>query len=282
MSLQQRKLLWLALILVAATVLGLFWVSARAKTESTVAGMIDVSVPQIETTSQSSTTAASRPDLRSSLSRQPEVSRLKRIIGQRLNGKNKSSSTLVGTLTIGTDEQRIQIVRRQNDDGEALEVFIGNRRDPLTWSTKEGAKSSGETLTEKERYIIERLTRDSPDQFVLAQLRGASYYTITHNVRPDEAGGSDDYTGPTWDIVRVTEVSTAKGVPGEWRLYYLNTTTNLIDRIVSQEQDEMVVAEISRWTEVGGEKLPSRITWSRRGQVVMQYQLTNFLRGNQQ
>ena len=46
-------------------------------------------------------------------------------------------------------------------------------------------------------------SHDPPDQFVLAQLRGSSYYTVARNVRP--AGATDGYAGPLWNVVRIDE-----------------------------------------------------------------------------
>lgn len=102
------------------------------------------------------------------------------------------------------------------------------------------------------------MTSTCPKRFVLAQLRGASYYTEARNVRPEEAGGSDSYTGPVWDLVRVGEPKRgAQAKPqSPWRLYYINTSTGLIDKIVSEEQGETITAEISGWTNQNGELAP--------------------------
>src|SRR5262249_23229776 len=95
------------------------------------------------------------------------------------------------------------------------------------------------------------------------------------NVRPGNA--PDDYSGPLFTVVRVdgpqsVEASRSKN---SWRLYYINSQTGLIDRIVSQLGNQDVEAEISAWSEVSGEKLPSRITWSISGRTVMSYQLSS-------
>lgn len=281
MSAKQIKLFWPLMIALALIVTGLFWAEAGTKMSASP-HIAPAPLPQGTSTPQSNS-ATSHSDFQSRLARQPEVSKLRRIIGQRLTGHNREMSVMIGRLTIGTDERNVRILRRQDDGGESVEVAIGNQQTPFTWSAAEGAKSSGNTLSDTERAIIERLTFDSPDQFVLAQLRGASYYTVGHNVRPAEAGGSDNYTGPTWDIIRISEP--ARNAPStlqsRWRLYYINSITGLIDRIVSEAQGETVTAELSGWTTVQGEKVPSQITWSRQGQVIMQLSLTNFSHSNQ-
>jgi hypothetical protein len=275
MSAKQRKLLWPVIIAVAISFTALsLWASVRAKTD--ISGSVSVAPPALATpTPQSS--PGSQVDLQSKLARQPEVFKLNRLLGQRLKGRKPATSVLIGTLTRGSDEQGVRITRRQNESGEGVEITIGNSESQLTWDAAEGAKSPGDALTGNERLLVERLVLDSPDQFVLAQLRGASYYTVARNVRPEQA--TEEYTGPLWNIVRVGDPA-AEGVPGRWRLYYLNTVTGLIDKIISQEQDGSVVAELTGWTTVNGEKVPSHITWSRQGQVIMQFALTNFSSGN--
>jgi hypothetical protein len=123
---------------------------------------------------------------------------------------------------------------------------------------------------------MERLVFDSPDQFVLAQLRGASYFVMGRNVRPDNAG--ENYSGPLWNIVRVSdpEIDEGRRPLSKWRLYYINTATGLIDRIESEVDGERTVAEFSGWTDVNGEKVPTEITWTKQGQRLMHFRLTNF------
>jgi hypothetical protein len=67
----------------------------------------------------------------------------------------------------------------------------------------------------------------------------------------------------------------------QWRLYYLNTRSGLIDRIVSDIQGQQIIAELT-WTETNGEKIPAQIAWTRQGQRIMQYNLTNFSHANQE
>src|SRR5258708_68941 len=138
--------------------------------------------------------------LRYKLARQPEANRMRFRLGERFTGAGREMSVLNGTLTIGAQQQRVHIVRRQDDDDENLSITVGAAS--LTWSGKQGALANGKTAAASDRALIERLALDSPDQFVLAQLRGASYYTVARNVRPASAGESDDYAGPVWDLVR--------------------------------------------------------------------------------
>ncbi|HEX7773909.1 MAG TPA: hypothetical protein VF435_15920, partial [Pyrinomonadaceae bacterium] len=117
------------------------------------------------------------------LSLQPEAFKLSRRLGNRFTSSRQTFSTLAGTLVTGVQQQEVNVVRRQTSGGE--DVGIGVAGAALTWSDVDGPGAAGANVNEGQRMLIERLVLDSPDQFVLAQLRGASYYTVARNVRSD-------------------------------------------------------------------------------------------------
>jgi hypothetical protein len=209
------------------------------------------------------------------LALQPEAFVMSRALGSRFDGNKREKSMLAGTLTIGADKRMVQIVRTQTDDGEQVEINLAGSG-PLTWDQDEGSLSAGRRASDSERELIERLVLDSPDQFVLAQLRAASYRTIAVNVRPDKAG--DNYRGPLWNIVRVDDPQTdpSKAPQSRWRLFYVNVATGLIDKIESEFQSQRITTQIDSWADSNGEKIPTEITWARQGQVLMHYSLNNF------
>jgi hypothetical protein len=213
------------------------------------------------------------------LSLQPEAFNLGRRLGSRFGSGKREKSILVGTLTVGSERRIVHTIRTQTDNGEQVEIKIAGSPGSLTWDAGEGALSSKSRAGTSDRELIERLVLDSPDQFVLAQLRGASYYTVARNVRP--ANVDDKYSGPLWDIVRVSdpEPDETKRPQSSWRLYYLNTATGLIDKIESEVGGQRIFAEISGWTKQNGENVPTQITWTCQGRTLMQYALTNFSHG---
>ena len=218
-----------------------------------------------------------------SLSLQPEAFRLSRQLGNRFSASRRAVTTMEGNLTIGPNEQTVTILRRQTERGETFEFISRGRR--LRWSADDGVTAlSGIVPTQAERLLVERLAFDSPDQFVLAQLRGASYYTVTHNARPDDVGASDNYRGPTWDVIRVTdpEQDVRKRPLSPWRLYYINSNSGLIDKIVCETLDERVEVIFSDWIVIAGEKVPSRIRWKQQAQTIMEFALTTFTRLSEQ
>ena len=205
------------------------------------------------------------------LALQPEALKLSRRLGQRFTGQD-GTSVIIGTLKINGERQPVQLTRRRLDGGERI-VFAGpGVPRGQSWDASEGPKAGDARAAGEQRQLIERLVFDSPDQFVLAQLRGASYSVVARNVKPGEAGETDGYKGPLWDIVRIDDPETdADRAPqSKWRLYYINSATGLIDKIVTELNGEKIETTFSRWTELRGERFPSLITWTRRGQVIME------------
>lgn len=204
---------------------------------------------------------------------QPEALRVSRRLGKRFDRSSRATSTSVGTLTLAGERQSLTLTRRQTETGESVELVVGGR--VMAWSDRDGTTASSGIATDPERLLVERLTLDSPDQFVLAQLRGASYFIVARNVRPTDA--NDGYRGALWNVVRVDEPHTEASLRprSTWRLYYLNVQTGLPDRIEYQLNGEEIRVEFLAWADAQGEKTPALIRWSRGGQTIMEYQVTN-------
>ena len=207
------------------------------------------------------------------VSLQPEALRVSRRLGKRFARSSHAITTTFGSLTLAGNQQPLTLVRRQTESGEDVELALEGRG--LTWTDKDGIKAGSGVVTDMERLLVERLLLDSPDQFVLAQLRGASYFTVARNVRPTDA--NDGYKGALWDLVRVDEPQTEEKLRAfsAWRIYYINVQTGLPDRVEYQLNGQEIKAEFLAWSETQGERTPSRVRWSSGGQTVMEYQVTN-------
>ena len=204
---------------------------------------------------------------------QPEALRVARQLGKRFTASSRAVSIMAGTVTVAASEQPLTIARTQTDAGEQVLVGLGSRA--LSWNPQEGTKADSGVLSDTERLLVERLTLDSPDQFVLAQLRGVSYLTIARNVRPTDA--TDGYAGPLWDMVRIAEPQQSESLrpKSAWRIYYLNVQTGLPDRVEYELNDQPITVEFTRWTAQGTEKTPSHVRWSSNGQTLMELRLTS-------
>ena len=203
------------------------------------------------------------------LSLQPEALRVSRRLGKRFGPSARGASVIAGTLTSASGAQALTITRQQTQTGEAVELVLPDKR--LTWTDREGTKTTSRLPSVAERLLVERLTLDSPDQFVLAQLRGASYFTIARNVRPAEA--QDGYSGPLWNLVRVDEPQREESLRPQstWRIYYLNVATGLPDRVSYELDGVEISVEFLEWSEEQGEKTPAYVKWASNGQPIMEY-----------
>jgi len=229
--------------------------------------LITRSSPESTSAPATAQTRATRRNSRN-LFLQPEALQVARRLGKRFGPSTRAGSIAVGTLLISGIAQPVTLTRQQTETGEQINLLAGTRS--LTWTDQDGTKADSGLPTDTERLLVERLTLDSPDQFVLAQLRGASYLTVVRNLRPTDAG--DDYRGPLWNLVRVSEPETADTLRplSAWRIYYLNVQTGLPDRVEYQLNDQNVRVDFTDWTEQNGEKTPARITWSSGGQIRME------------
>lgn len=238
-------------------------------------GVVLITRASSEASSQTTQITTSQPinKGRRNLSLQPEALRVARQLGKRFGADSRAVSASSGQLSIAGTEQAITFTRRQTESGETVELSLTNRA--LTWNADEGTKTSAGALTENERLLLERLILDTPDNFVLAQLRGASYFTVGRNVRPADA--ADGYDGPLWNLVRVDEPQVEEKLRplSTWRIYYLNVQTGLPDRVEYQMEGKEIRAEFLEWTEAQGEKTPSRIRWLSDGQTLMEYHATS-------
>jgi len=217
------------------------------------------------------------------LSVQPQADKLRRQLGKRFLAPGREVSALQGIVTSGAQRHSVRIVQSQEGDDVRLAIALDGGQPLLAWSGRAGTIADDNPVVGGLHKLVERLSLDRPDHFVLAQLRGASYHTVAYAARPAEAGGSDSYTGPVWDVVRVSEpdIDREANKPlSLWRLYYINHATGLIDRVVSEEDGGVVTAEISGWVTQNGEQAPTHITWTRNNQVVMELHIHNIEYGS--
>lgn len=212
------------------------------------------------------------------VSLQPEALKLGRRLGKRFAAKGREATRLEGTLTVKGETRRVVIDRRQEAEGEVVEVSLAGSGGPLTWEAARGVLTAAGAPNADEAALAERIALDAPEQFVLAQLGGAAYQVVARDVREDEGGG-DAYAGPLYDVVRVSMPARASGPAPAWRLYHLNTSTGLLDKVVYEEGGERIEAAISGWAAHAGELQPSKIVWSRRGQVFMVLAVGNVAHG---
>lgn len=92
---------------------------------------------------------ADRAKVRSNktLTSQPEALKLsRRIGGERFESSTTSSLILQGVLKADGDSQNITVVRRQEEDGERVEVALSGNQASLVWAKDSGPQGFGRSL----------------------------------------------------------------------------------------------------------------------------------------
>jgi hypothetical protein len=214
---------------------------------------------------------------------QSQADKMRRKLGLRYSVPGREVLTMTGILAVEGRQHQVRIVRVQVEEGEEVSIAVDGGQQKLRWDVQDGAKSNTTAAFGSERSLIERIVLDSADQFVLAQLRGVGYYTVAERVRPSDAP-VQGYSGQLWTVVRLTEPAdtTYSKSLSERRLYFINETNGLIDKVSSVEDGQVIVADLTEWTAVTGEMVPRRISWSRNKQIVMQLELTTVGHGPKQ
>ena len=187
--------------------------------------------------------------------------------------RSRNGLTLVAA-TVPLERKRHGIPRNREAVIEALGNQPGKISRAIALQLQLGGIGKDRDVASPATERLERLLLDSPDNFVLAQLRGASYFTVARNVRPADA--IDGYNGPLWNLVRVDEpqVDENRRALSTWRIYYINVQTGLPDRVEYQLNGKEIRAEFLDWTDQQGDKTPSYVRWTSDGQIVMEYRAT--------
>ena len=218
-------------------------------------------------------TSASNPR---NLALQPEAAKLSRRLGQRFIGGDSGVSVLIGEVITREKRVPVRVVRTQDKRGESVEITTDGK--VLAWNPSNGHNANA-AITKFDREVIERIIFDSADAFVLAQLQGASYQVIGKNVRAD-IDGADGYDGPLWTVVRLSYPRANDESANPVRVYYINSRTGLIDKVITEVDGEEIEATLDGWISEGGETFPSVIRWTTAGQQSMEFKVINFVRPN--
>jgi len=268
---RERKRLAVAIgVTIVLCSMGLGLAARRKDRSGGLGGLRAIARPSL------ATATPGRPLNHMRLAVQPLADRLRRRLGQRFDLPGHEVTTMTGVLSIGGSHHQVTIVRIQDDGGERAMIALDNGPATLVWDGTDGAVSGDGPAAGNDRSLIERLALDSPDQFIMAQLRGASYQTIASSARPEGALNDSNYTGPIWDVVRVAEPD--RGNPhfplSTFRIYHINVVTGLLDKILSVEAGQTIEADILGWANQGGDVLPTHITWNQGSQTLMELTLT--------
>jgi hypothetical protein len=133
---------------------------------------------------------------------------------------------------------------------------------------------TGSPSTEDLR-LIETIVRDSVEHFIAGQVRGDATFHLGDMFRADD-GSNQNYDGPFHDILRVDDAfETPEGTKTRPTLFYLNSRTGLLEKIVYEREEGKIEVEFGEWITIASQKTPGRIIWKENGSVTNQLVITH-------
>src|SRR5436305_1778964 len=120
MSQQHKRILWSLLIVLVTAAGTLAFIIKRPRSLSERSRSKPIAAPAKGRGAPIPAAKTNGPTARN-LSLQPEAFNLSRRLGQRFSPSKREVSTLIGTLTIGSDRKIATTLRKQTDAGEQVE-----------------------------------------------------------------------------------------------------------------------------------------------------------------
>ena len=198
-------------------------------------------------------------------------------LGTRFESPAQGRSIMTATLTRNTGEPRsVQLtITRELPDKLRVEQTSLTAQRTLGYDGSRAWVRGGSASTEDLR-LIEMIVRDSVEHFVSTQARGDATLHLGDMFRGDD-GSNANYDGPFYDILRVNDTfATPGGTESRPTLFYLNSRTGLLEKIVYERQHDAakVEVEFGEWIAITNQKIPSRIVWKENGTVTNQLTIT--------
>lgn len=194
-------------------------------------------------------------------------------LGNRFESPAQGRSVMTATFTRSKGEPRtaqLTIIRELPDklriEETASQRTIGHDGS-RPWS-RAGSPSA------EDLRLIETIVRDSVEHFIAGQARGDATFHLGDMFRADD-GSNQNYEGPFHDILRVDDAfETPEGTKTRPTLFYLNSRTGLLEKIVYDREEEKIEVEFGAWLTIASQKTPGRIVWKENGSVTNQLVIT--------
>jgi hypothetical protein len=193
-----------------------------------------------------------------------------RAMGDRLEKPGKERLTLTGTLMRDGDSAPFVMV---SEFPGKLRLEVTGRGAGNTLVFNERARGRGATDA-RDADLIETLVFDTAEHFFEGQSLGVGTRLLGSRFRADD-GATPHYDGPFYDIYQVDEtVEAARPPRHRTKLYYVNSDTMLIERVRYEDQGGGATVRVGvelEWQQVGGQRVPRRITRTEGGSPVLTF-----------
>jgi hypothetical protein len=278
MSAKQRKILRLSILPLVIILTGIYFVSARP-----VINFSPVGQPPTISSQPHQKDVNAEGELPAEYVRRGRLrSQLQAVLGalgDRLEKPGKERLTLTGTITKAGRQQAIPVLLVWEFPGRLrLEEQVDGQRN-VTVFNGNNARKNGNSLSRRDEDLIETLTHDSVEHFLISQLDGAATRFLGSRFRLDD-GTATNYEGPFYDLYETSElIKVGREIRRQTKVYYFNSDTHLLERVKYQVRRDDLATEVevrlNNWHEVQGQKLPGEIVRLENNMLVLTFTITS-------
>ena len=194
-------------------------------------------------------------------------------LGNRFESPTQGRTIMAATFTRSKGEPRqFTIIRELPDKLRIEETGLTTQRTLGHDGNRPWSRAG--SLTAEDLRLIESIVRDSVEHFIAGQARGDATFHLGDMFRADD-GSNQNYDGPFHDILRVDDAfETPEGTKNRSTLFYLNSRTGLLEKIVYEREEGKIEVEFGEWIAIANQKTPGRIIWKENGSVTNQLVIT--------
>ena len=194
-------------------------------------------------------------------------------LGNRFESPAQGRSIMTATFTRSKGEPRQFTIIRELPDKLRIEETGLTTQWTIGHDGNRPWARAGSPSAEDLR-LIETIMRDSMEHFIAGQARGDATFHLGDMFRADD-GSNENYTGPFHDILRVDDAfETPEGTKTRPTLFYLNSRTGLLEKIVYEREEGKIEVQFGEWITIANQKTPGRIIWKENGSVTNQLVIT--------
>jgi hypothetical protein len=189
-------------------------------------------------------------------------------LGNRLEKPGMERLTITGELRSSSESQAREITATlEFPDKLRLDIQNGHENRLITFDKQE---IKGQAASD-ELDLVESFTYDSAEHFFNTQMQGNAMRFLGSRFRTED-GSNPDYSGPYFDIYKIADQIKASGEEREAKLYYFNSETLLLERVIyviNRNGSEInIETKLSDWRVEEGQKVAHRIERFENGSSV--------------
>ncbi len=192
-------------------------------------------------------------------------------LGDRLEKPGRERLSVTGTLSRADSKAEAVTAVWEFPDRLRLTAQKGNQARVIAFDGEQ-VSAGGNPLDEAEQDLLETLVYGSAEHFFDTQMEGMATRFLGSRFRLDD-GSSADYSGPYYDVYKVADkVKTANDQREQLKLYYFNSETLLLERVVYEIARNGATVKVEErlgdWTREQGQLVARRIERRENGESV--------------